>query len=142
MTWTLALDYDVSSVPLARHWVTRLCHEHAFGPDLADLLALLSTELVANAVLHGAAPVEVSVSLTGPTETGTAETGTAGSSVVVACTDGSSRLPTVKQVQVEATGGRGVALIDMLANAWGVQLQVGGKRVWFQLDSTSGANAP
>ena len=139
MTWRLALDHDVSSVPLARHWLMQLCHEHAIDPDLYDVLALLSTELVANAVLHGAAPVEVSVSLTGAPESGTVEPGVG---VVVACTDGSPQLPTVKKVPVEATGGRGVALIDLLASAWGAQSQVGGKRVWFRLNSTGSTTMP
>jgi len=135
------LDYDVSSVPLARHWLMRLCHEHAVDPDLLDLLALLSTELVANAVLHGAAPVEVSVSLTGSHDlTGSQETRSAETAVgvTVSCLDGSAQLPSVESVQVEATGGRGVALIDMLASAWGVQPQAGGKRVWFRLDGIRG----
>jgi len=131
VTWRLELDTDVACVPRARHWLMRVCRDHTVDDDLWDLLALLSTELVANAVLHGAAPAELTVTVTGTAATGIG--------VVVTCSDGSPQLPTVQDVQVEATGGRGVALIDMLASAWGAQAQDGGKSVWFRLDSTRDA---
>jgi len=50
----------------------RLCRDHAVADDQCDLLALLITELVAVAVSHGAAPVEVSATLTGTAATGVA----------------------------------------------------------------------
>lgn len=150
MKWQLALQSATTSVPQARHWLLSHYREHFqnhqdhlhLDAQLVDLLALLGTELVANAVLHGAPPVVLSLEVT-PT------------AVWVGCSDGDPQPPVVRVVGLDATGGRGLALIDALAGQWGVTpLDVrghdtargqtdaeadagrGGKEVWFQLDIT------
>ena len=57
--------------------------------------------------------------------------------VIVAVEDASPTPPQVKTVGPEATGGRGVALVEALAQEWGWQPHPPGKRVWFRL--TDGA---
>jgi hypothetical protein len=47
--------------------------------------------------------------------------------------------PDLKEPNLEDTGGRGLFLVDSLADRWGVDSQ-GGTRVWVELDQT-GANA-
>ena len=51
----------------------------------------------------------------------------------VAVGDGSERLPVRRQPSVEATGGRGIPLVDQLSSVWGVDRTNDGKRVWFEL---------
>lgn len=147
--WQLALQSATTSVPQARHWVLDHYREHSqnhrqdhphVDAQLVDLLALLGTELVANAVLHGAPPVVLSLEVTS-------------TAVWVGCSDSNPQPPVVRVVGLDATGGRGLALIDALAGQWGVTpLDVqghdtadaqtdadagrGGKEVWFQLDMT------
>ena len=53
----------------------------------------------------------------------------------VSVEDPSVRWPVRRDVNADALSGRGVALIDMLASAWGVEgLGEDGKRVWFEVE--------
>ena len=126
------LPADVGSVPLARHRVVDYCTgdqctavpplTHPPGVDLTQLVALLTTELVANAVEHGHGDVldlAVDCSADG---------------VWVGCTDANPAVPVLRDVDLRATSGRGVALIAALSSEWGVQaVAPAGKQVWFRV---------
>lgn len=113
------LPPELSAVGEARHWAGDRCAD-ALGEDGRQVLELLISEVVANAVLHGRGRVSVAV-------------GCEPGEVVVAVDDGSPDPPQVKSVGLEATGGRGVALVAALAQEWGWHLHPPGKRVWFRL---------
>lgn len=81
---------------------------------------LLTNELVTNALLHAGTDVTV-VLQKKPGR------------LRVAVGDGSERLPVRRQPSVEATGGRGIPLVDQLSSVWGVDRTNDGKRVWFEL---------
>jgi len=51
----------------------------------------------------------------------------------VAVTDGNIRLPQPCMAPAGATTGRGLALVDALANAWGAGHHGRGKTVWFEV---------
>jgi anti-sigma regulatory factor (Ser/Thr protein kinase) len=89
---------------------------HARVLDEAELLV---SELVTNAVRHGGPPVRVRVSCDG----------TDGMSVSV--TDGNPHPPVRRDVPFDAEGGRGVALVDIISDRWGVDHAASGKTVWF-----------
>ena len=88
--------------------------------DVADAARLLVSELVTNAVLHARTDVEVVVKLRRK-------------GVRVEVRDGSPATPTVRHYDDEAMTGRGIALVDQLANRWGVDTRNSGKTVWFEL---------
>ncbi|MYS14013.1 ATP-binding protein, partial [Streptomyces sp. SID4982] len=50
--------------------------------------------------------------------------------------DSSSALPRRREPQDDGVSGRGLLLVDMLADAWGVEARGGGKAVWceFRVD--------
>ena len=51
----------------------------------------------------------------------------------MAVTDGNIRLPQPSMAPADATTGRGLALVDALANAWGDGRNGRGKTVWFEV---------
>ena len=50
--------------------------------------------------------------------------------------DSSHRMPVMPggEVDLDATSGRGLVLVDAMASRWGVQSDGLGKRVWVELD--------
>jgi anti-sigma regulatory factor (Ser/Thr protein kinase) len=104
----------------ARRWVNRQLSEWACR-ESADVVVLLVSELVTNAVLHAAGPVEVALSLEG-------------SSLRVEVSDRDPRLPPPRADRSEhAPTGRGLLLVDRTVDRWGVERLPGGKKVWFEL---------
>lgn len=88
--------------------------------DLADIITLLLSELVTNAILHADSAPDVTVRLL-PDR------------VHVQVTDshpGSVGLPDIDE---ESTHGRGLALVETLARDWGSVDLSGGKVVWFDV---------
>ncbi|THA26676.1 PAS sensor protein [Streptomyces sp. RKND-216] len=89
--------------------------------DEADVALLVVSELVTNALLHtqGAARLDLMLS---------------GDRLRVAVTDSSPRAP-AKPVIVdwEATGGRGILLVEAVSTAWGSVPVGGGKQVWAEV---------
>nr|WP_303709979.1 ATP-binding protein [Kutzneria buriramensis]WKX08687.1 ATP-binding protein [Kutzneria buriramensis] len=100
-------------------------------PQLSAAAELGVTELVANVVRHVPDRRCVLVVLRLR----------AGEGVRVEVADGSPELPCVSaELSMEAEGGRGLVLLDAVADKWGVEPRSGGgKAVWFEcLSSGSG----
>jgi anti-sigma regulatory factor (Ser/Thr protein kinase) len=89
-------------------------------PDMVDTACLLTSELVANAVVHAGAPVELVVDLDK-------------ARLAVEVIDASADDPAPRDAEPLATSGRGLAMVEHLADAWGVTRIVPGKSVWFSL---------
>jgi anti-sigma regulatory factor (Ser/Thr protein kinase) len=91
---------------------------------LGEITELLATELVTNAVMHGEAPITLSVQ--------------AHDAVRVEVTDQSAIEPALLSVADVLEHGRGIFIIDRLATRWGSEpTDTGGKTVWFELDVTA-----
>lgn len=120
----LRLPARTSSAQVARHWVmNELAAEGVFGAE-NQVVELLTGELVANAALHGPPDGLVRV-----------RAWRAGDTVRVAVRDDSPVPPVVRFPEPSAPGGRGLALVDSLAAAWGVEHHGdAGKTVWFSVD--------
>jgi anti-sigma regulatory factor (Ser/Thr protein kinase) len=117
----LTLDCDPTSPALARRTVRGFLAAHGLEA-LEETAALLTSEVVTNAVVHARTAVGVRVHA-------------AGDRVRVEVTDGSRRRPVRRDLDTEATGGRGLLLLDRLAATWDVRRTSDGKTVWFDLEA-------
>ncbi len=91
-----------------------------------EIALLLTSELVANAVLHGTGAVGVHMTW-----------GEGGLRVGVK--DNSPELPVLRGLDLEAPNGRGLRMVDGLASDWGVSRGEPGKTVWFSLLAAGGS---
>ena len=88
--------------------------------DLLDPVLLLTSEIVSNALLHTGTDMTVFMLQDG-------------SGVRVEVSDGSDVPPVRRRLSSSATTGRGVQLLDSLADDWGWFPSEDGKSVWFQV---------
>ncbi len=115
-TW---LGPDPTSARLARQFVIATL----LGWDvehLIDTASLLTSELVTNAVLYGDSEIELRVAKDADL-------------IRFEVEDHGSGQPLVRQPAPEEASGRGLALVETLSNAWGVETIESGKAVWFEL---------
>lgn len=128
-TYDRPLAPDAASAGEARSAVRReLC---AWGaPELVDDCSLIVTELVTNAVRHGGSGIHFRL-------------GTNGSWVYGEVFDAGDHMPRLCRPDPDAPGGRGLFIVDRLADEWGVAgLPGGGKIVWFLIGPRPGLNLP
>jgi len=109
----------------ARRWVSGVCEEIGRS-DLVENAALVMSEVVTNAILHGRPPV--TVRLRGTRDHPRVEV-----------RDASPDPPTAPQVEIEpefqlevATFGRGLSIVASSSLAWGAERDGEGKMVWFE----------
>ena len=116
----IRLPTDATASAKARRFlVSARCTEH--NTAVLDEALLMVSELVANAVSHGAPPVTVKVSCNGS------------EGMEVRVSDGSDRLPRQGKPEPSSENGRGLYLVDVLSSRWGVDATAEGKEVWFLL---------
>ena len=118
----LRVDPVRGSLPAARAWVVARAREHGVPPPTMQVVELLTSELVANAVIHAGGPGIV------------LHAGTDAECFAVAVTDRSEAQPVLRGTGPEIPGGQGMRLVDRLAESWGVDAAPdGGKSVWFRV---------
>lgn len=117
----LALRSEPLSVPLARRRVAALARRRVAEGSL-DVLLLLTSEVVSNAVLHAGGRIELCVSIDGQVAR-------------VEVRDLSERRPVRREAAPYDLDGRGVRLLDSLSRAWGTHSERRGKSVWFEVPS-------
>lgn len=131
----LPLPHAPRAAAEARRWVTGIC-TRLHREDLVECAELGVSELVSNAILHGAQPVAVRMR------------GTA-SHPRIEVMDGSSEPPVVPAPAAAGddyltTYGRGLSMVALSAVAWGASIENHGKVVWFEpatgLGEGSGGN--
>jgi anti-sigma regulatory factor (Ser/Thr protein kinase) len=92
---------------------------------LIDAAALLTSEVITNAVLHARTPLTVSIQRTRLGH------------IQIEVSDGSPVEPHRRTPAADATTGRGIGLLEELAASWSVSTTQTGKTVTFTLDSRS-----
>lgn len=115
---TLPRNAEASS--LARTFLAEACctDHHAAVIDDAQLLV---SELVTNAVRHGGPPIVLLVRCDGTSD------------MQIRVSDGNVEPPQMQDPEVLDEGGRGLMLVDLISEDWGVDTSDDGKVVWFQL---------
>ncbi|MEW2624867.1 ATP-binding protein [Streptomyces sp. NPDC048106] len=129
----LEIRPDPAEVGRARKWARSRLDGLGIAADepVAETLVLLVSELVTNAVVHTGRPAVLRLSLPGTQATAPAPT------VRVEVTDTCSRAPVPRCVGGDATGGRGLALVDCLADRWGWSREGTGKSIWCEVDRSA-----
>ncbi len=118
------------SAGLARAALRKQLQEWGIAGGVADVAALLLSELVANAVEAEAA--EGGAELAAGHDVGVRFALAAGRLRVEAA-DGGGGWPVLKAADEGDECGRGLAVVDALADAWGVSSYAAGKTVWAEL---------
>ncbi|HET8583211.1 MAG TPA: ATP-binding protein [Jatrophihabitans sp.] len=117
----LAVRHDAASAALVRRSISDDLTARGIDPDSVDDVVLVASELVGNAVLHGAAIAGDGLDVDWDVEP---------DAVVVRVRDGSTTPPRRRPLNAAAGGGRGLAIVGALARDWGVQPTAHGKQVW------------
>ena len=124
------LPAQASSAATARSAVRSLLlgAPHRVDQQSLDRVLLLTSEVVTNAILHARTTMRLTA-------------GVEGEQVVVRVYDGLSVVPRRRSYRQDAGTGRGMHLIEALADAWGVDETGAGKCVWFAIAVGAAATA-
>ncbi|MER6688381.1 ATP-binding protein [Streptomyces minutiscleroticus] len=128
----LEIRPDPAEVGRARKWARSRLAGSGIEADepVAETLILLVSELVTNAVVHTGCPAVLRLVLPGAAE----EAGGASATVRLEVADASTRPPSRRCAEGDETSGRGLALVDGLADRWGWSTEGAGKRIWCEVD--------
>jgi anti-sigma regulatory factor (Ser/Thr protein kinase) len=115
----LDLPFAVSAIRTARRWAhARLGAE--LNEERLDRALLVLSELVTNAVTHGADPVQIELAVDDEL-------------IMVRVTDHGGGTVTLRHPPAGEAGGRGLLIVDELAERWDVDYVGSSTSVWAQL---------
>jgi PAS domain S-box-containing protein len=96
------------------------------GDEFLDSATLLTSEVVTNGIVHAHTDLQIVIDATATW-------------VRVEVIDGNSQLPSRRDYDEGASTGRGMEMVELLADDYGVEpLEDEGKRVWFRLGDVPG----
>lgn len=149
----LELSPSLPAAAAARRFATARCNQWGLEA-LSDDAILTLSELVTNAVVHAATPITVTMSLVGEfLEVAVSDDSPRAPILRPARIDLNADIQTLldraPQELPESTspkglhigpagsiaGGRGMLIVDAVADEWGVAARTSGKEVWFRLRS-------
>ena len=105
-----------SNLSIGRHIIATMAQR--CSPYDRDIILLVTSELLANAVQHAAGWVEARIEFHG------------GYTRIDVLDDGDG-WPRLRHVDpLSETGGRGLSIVDRLSTSWGVEDLIPGKQVW------------
>ncbi|MFC8716504.1 ATP-binding protein [Kitasatospora sp. NPDC057198] len=114
---------DLPAVGAIRRRLRAALDHWGVPEELADTAELLASELVTNALVHTGRGAVFDAVLTEE------------SRLRVEVQDGAAQVPSRRAASETATSGRGLFLVEALADDWGVQLRADGKTTWFELSA-------
>jgi len=117
------LPREPDSVAEARRLVRDVLATWGIDGALAGTVALLVSELVTNAVLYGAPPIDLTLDFDD-------------AALRAEVRDGADRMPEQAVApRGRGNGGYGLRIVEQLAHDWGVERHGGGgKSVWFAIE--------
>ena len=104
----------------ARRFVAAALRRWDCPDDFVELVLLLTSELVTNAYRHARTETRVSVRLDGDC-------------AHVEVSDVGTGQPHLRPIDTDRVDGRGLQIVDALADRWGYDSNAGGTSVWFEL---------
>ncbi len=126
MTETRRFPAQATSVAAARRFATGLLA--GLPAETLDAVELMVSELATNCVRHAQAAFEMTIAA-------------GGGQVRVEVTDDAGGTPTKRSPGPEEPRGRGLQIVEMFSDAWGVDPGRGaGKTVWFVLSGEAAAS--
>lgn len=120
-TVSLVLRSDLASVRRARAFVEQECQRLRIDDDRCHDAALMVSELVTNAIVHGRSDARLCI------------IAATDHVLRIEVSDGDSRHPEPVSQDDAALDGRGLVIVDALSTDWGVRDEVLGKTVWFEV---------
>ncbi len=119
-TFRISLQQSTTSPGRARAGVRSFIEEYRLCEE-PEIALLILSELVSNAVMHGAQPIQVVVS------------GEAGK-LRIDVADGDTHPPRPLHFgSADRTGGRGLHIVNALSEQWGTTIHEHGKSVWAEV---------
>ena len=122
----LRLRPSPNAASQARKFISDFCAAAQLPPAICEDAALLVSELVTNAVIHGRTTATVEVHR--PADT-----------LRVTVRDDNPQLPAVgdspdlNAQTLDTESGRGLLIVSKTAKRWGIEAGAGGKAIWFEL---------
>jgi len=128
ITIVASLPCDLRAPARARRCVQAVVAGSQLSEETQAELVLIASELVTNAIVHGAEPVTLTVTYDA-------------THITVEVADGDPRADLVRMHDTDESfgyGGRGLRLVAALTEAWGVRTETSSKTVW----ATTKVDAP
>jgi anti-sigma regulatory factor (Ser/Thr protein kinase) len=117
---------DPRSVAAARRFATELLA--GLPAETLDMVELMVSELATNCIRHAGAAFEITIR-------------SRGEEVRVEVSDDSGGTPTKRSPAPDEPRGRGLQIVEIFSDAWGVQpLRGKGKMVWFVVGRRAAAS--
>lgn len=113
----LQLSSEVSSLGKGRRFVADKLRLWGVEEERVEPVMLVANELIANAIVHARSAPLVRLEQSG-------------SALLLRVSDGSPDLPVARPVTLDRHGGRGLLLVEALADRWGIDANSSGKTVW------------
>lgn len=113
---------ELASVSAARHFVRNAIE--SLPSEIADSVELMVSELATNSVKHADTEFELVIEYSD-------------SRVRVEVTDSGAGEPTPRDPAPSDPSGRGLRIVDLMADKWGVRRSGDTKTVWFLVDNAS-----
>lgn len=121
MSATQQFPCEVASVRAARRFVVDAVGD--IGQEHREAIELMVSELATNCIRHADSPFTIIVDATDE-------------AVRVEVVDTGGGQPAVQNPDVRSPSGRGLRIVETLADAWGIEAHRsgGGKAVWFSVE--------
>lgn len=114
------LPPHATSPAAGRRFVADVLWQRGFSTEVIDDAVLLTSEAVTNAVVHAGTPIDLVVTVDA-------------AMARIEIHDGHPDLPVVGNPAPDDVSGRGLRVIEALAEAWGVHHSSDGTCLWFEI---------